>query len=146
VISLPELLRRFRRGWAPPGAALARVAPPVDVAARLRDEIQPLLDAIGEIQAQADATRAEADERAKALLENAQREADQQVRDAEQRAPATRAEAAERKRSSVDDEITSIVTGGADEARRIAARAEKQLPNLLASVRACVLQGLEQDE
>jgi hypothetical protein len=55
MISLPELLRRFRRVWVPPGAALSRVAPPVDVSARLRSEVQSVLQAIGDLQQRASA-------------------------------------------------------------------------------------------
>jgi hypothetical protein len=83
VISLQDLLRRFRRAWAPPGPALARVAPPVDITARLRAEIQPLLDALADIQHDANATRRDADTQAAALLEKASREAEQVVREAE---------------------------------------------------------------
>lgn len=141
MISLPELLRRFRRAWAPPGPALARVAPPVDVAARLRTEIQPVLDAVGEIQDRADTMRTEAETKAGELLETASREADQRVRDAEHQAPEARAQAAEHKHHSVDAEIASVHAAGREGARRIAEQAQERLPELLEKVRACVLNG-----
>lgn len=141
MISLPELLRRFRRAWAPPGPALTRVAPPVDVAARLRTELRPVLDAIAEIQTRATAVRSEADAQAAALLDTAGRDADQKVREAEQQGPSARTAAAKQKHRAADEEITAVLAAGRTEAQRIAEQSQKQLPELIAAVRDCVLKG-----
>jgi vacuolar-type H+-ATPase subunit H len=141
MISLPELLRRFRRAWVPPGPAYRRVAPPVDVTARLREELQPVLDAIAAIQARAGQIGAEAKQGAKDLLDAASRDADRKLRDAESRAPATRAAAAERARHAVDAELESVDAASRDETQRIDARVKQHLPELLDEIRGCVLKG-----
>jgi hypothetical protein len=141
VISLPDLLRRFRRTWAPPGAALERVAPPVDAAARLRDELHPVLEAIAEIQRRATAARTEGDTKAAALLDTAEREADRATRKAEAQAPSMRAAAAERKHHAVDAEVTSVLAAARGDAERIGAQCQERLPRLLDVVRTCVLNG-----
>ncbi len=145
MISLPDFLRRFRRAWAPPGAALARVAPPVDVSARLRAEVQPLLDAIAEIQHRGDRLRGDADAKAAALLDAAKHDADHAVRDAEKQAPEARAAAAREAHRAVDAELSSIATAGSTEAERIGKQAKERAAELLDRVRACVLAGPEVD-
>jgi vacuolar-type H+-ATPase subunit H len=122
---------------------MARVAPPVDITARLRAEIQPLLDAVADIQRDAKAIRHEAETKAATLLDTASREADQKVRDAERQAPSARAAAAEQKQHAVDTAIESTLTAGRREAERIAGQAQQRLPDLIESVRACVLKGPE---
>ncbi|MGH7617483.1 MAG: hypothetical protein ACREPM_09675 [Gemmatimonadaceae bacterium] len=138
MISLPELLNRFRRAWAPPGPPRGLVAPPADVAARLRAEVQHVLDAIAEIQRRADTELAEADAASQQQLDAAAQTAKAAVRDAEQRAPDARSKAAEEKHRAVDAEIASVLAGGQEEARRIAAQAKDRLPPLVTSVCACV--------
>lgn len=139
MLSLPELLRRFRRVWAPPGPALARVAPPVDVGAGLRREVQPLLDAIAEIQQRARAVEDEADGKARQLLDSASADAERIVREAENRAPQARSDAAGKQRHAVDAEIESAHSTSQDEAKRIEAQLGDRLPALLAKVQDCVL-------
>lgn len=141
MVSLQELLRRFRHAWAPPGPALARAATPVDVAARLRAELEPVLAAIAEIQQRAEALRAEGEERAGELLDRATRDAEQAVRKAEREAPLARAAAVETTHRGVEAEITSAVAQGRAEADRIATQTNERLPELLTAIRECVQKG-----
>jgi hypothetical protein len=141
VISLPDLLRRLRRAWAPPGPALARVAPPVDVTARLRAEIQPVLAAVADIQRNAKAIRDDAATRTRSMLDDATHDADQEMREAEQQAPSVRATASAGKQRAVDAEIAATLAAGQKEAKRIAQQVQQRLPDLLESVRSCVLKG-----
>jgi vacuolar-type H+-ATPase subunit H len=144
VISLPDLLRRFRRTWAPPGPAQARVAPPVDITARLRAEIQPLLDALTDVQREAKIIRRDAENSATASLDKASQEAVEQVREAERQAPSVRSAAAEQQGRAVDADISSTLAAGRREAERIEQQARQRLPELLESVRTCVLKGVSQ--
>jgi len=141
MISLPDLLRRFRRVWLPPGAALARVAPPVDVSARLRAELAPVLQAIAEMQRGAATVRADAEREGAALLETATREAAEAVRKAESEAPAARAAAAEEARQAVEGEIEAASKAARTEAARIDAASRQRAPALVERVCSCVLDG-----
>jgi Skp family chaperone for outer membrane proteins len=141
MISLPDLLRRFRRVWVPPGAALAHVAPPVDVSARLRAELQPVLDAIAVTQQRAAKIRADAASKAAALVDAAERQAAEEIRKAEAEAPAARSAAAERKWQAVEVEIAAALKAAQAEAARIEAGSRQRLPELVENVRTCVASG-----
>jgi hypothetical protein len=141
VISLPDLLRRLRRAWAPPGPALARVAPPTDTAALLRAEIQPLLQAISELQKAAEAVRSEAARTAAQQLDAAAAAADRTARDAENAAPASRAAGAKQKREVVEAEIAKVVADGDERVAAIQAMSKERLAGLAEEVKACVLAG-----
>lgn len=141
MISLPDLLRRLRRAWAPPGPALTRVAPPTDAAARLRAEIAPLLQAVAEIQSAADAVRKDADATAARVLDESRADADRTARQAEQQAPAARAAAAKKKQEAVETELTRILERGGTEAARIDAAAKERIPAMVERVTTCVLSG-----
>jgi hypothetical protein len=141
MLSLPELLRRFRRVWLPPGAALARVAPPVDVSARLRAEVAPVFEAVAEIERRAAAIRAAADEEGTALVDSATREAAEAVRKAETEAPAARSAAAERKWHTVEGDIETALTAARTEAARIEDASGRRMAELVERVRACVMTG-----
>jgi vacuolar-type H+-ATPase subunit H len=143
MISLQELLRRFRRAWAPPGPALTRVAPPVDVTARLREEIGPLLARIAECQERAGAIEKEAEEKAKEALEAASREATGKIQDAEKRASSVRAEAAAKEQEAVSREIQSALDSARKEVQRIEALSQERLPQLVEQIVDCVSKGRE---
>jgi hypothetical protein len=141
MLSLPELLRRFRRVWVPPGAAFAHVAPPVDVSARLRAELQPVLLAIAEMQRRAAAMRQAAEARSAAAIAAAERSAADAVRQAEVQAPDARTAAAHRKRDVVESEVAAALKAAEAEAARIEAESAPRLPELVKSVEACVVSG-----
>jgi vacuolar-type H+-ATPase subunit H len=141
VISLRDFLWRLRRAWAPPGPALERVAPPTDVRARLKKEIQPVLDAIAELQRSAEQVRTGAREEASEMIEEATRLADGKVREAEISAPEARAAAAKRRHESVYEEIDRVLEASEAEAARIAERTRDRLPEMVDRVTACVLSG-----
>jgi len=143
VISLPDLLRRLRRAWAPPGPALLRVALPTDTQARLRAEVAPLLQAIAALQSEASRVRADADAAAARLLDAAHVDAERTARDAEQQAPTARAEAAKKKQDAAEADIARTLDAGRSEAARIDAAAKERLPALVERVMACVLSGAE---
>jgi hypothetical protein len=143
MISLPELLRRFRRVWLPPGAALARVAPPVDISARLRAEVAPVLQAIAELQHRAGGMRADADREAAALVDAAARQAAEAIRAADAQAPAARAAAAERTWQTVEGDIDAALQTARTEAARIDAASRQRTPALVDRVCSCVLAGGE---
>jgi len=139
VISLPDLLRRLRRAWAPPGAALSRAAPPTDATTRLRAELGPLLAAIAELQAVGQKERDRADAEAARITDAARGDADRIVREAESGAPAARADAVRRRHLEVSAEIDSALTDAGREVARIEATSASRLPELIGEVTACVL-------
>lgn len=141
MISLRDFLQRLRRAWAPPGPALARIAPPTDVSARLKDEIRPVLSAIAELQRSAAQVRKEADGKASAMLEEADRTADGKVREAESSAPGARAAAAKGRHDAVDAEIGQVRSASEKEVARIEATARERMGELVDQVAACVLSG-----
>lgn len=141
MISLPELLRRLRRAWAPPGPALARVAPPTDTTARLRAEIEPLLKAIAELQKSADSVRDNAENKAAQIVAEATAKAEQDVREAERSAPEARATAAKRRHEAVDEEIGQVMKSGEAEVARVQAVSAKRMAELADRVATCVLSG-----
>lgn len=143
MISLQELLRRFRRAWAPPGPALTRVAPPVDVTARLRKEIGPLLATIAECQERAGAIEKEVEQKATELLEEASLEANRRIQDAEKQAASVRGEAAAKKQEAVSRELQSALDSAREEVQRIEARSKERLPQLVEQIVDCVLKGPE---
>jgi len=127
--------------WVPPGAALARVAPPVDMAARLRAEVQPLLEAIGAMQQRAATIRDAADTKGAALIEAAKREAADGIRRAEAEAPNARTVAAEKQWHAVEGEISAALNAAQSEAARIDAESQERLSELVEKVRGCVSSG-----
>jgi flagellar biosynthesis/type III secretory pathway protein FliH len=141
VISLPELLRRFRRVWVPPGAALARVAPPVDVSTRLRNELQPVLQAIEEMQQRAAAISTAAQTKATDVIEAANRQAAEKMRQAQDEAPKAREAAAEQQWHAVEGEITTALKTAQTEVARIEAVSRERLPGLVDKVRTSALTG-----
>lgn len=143
MISLPDLLRRLRRAWAPPGPALARIAPPTDVAARLKTEVQPVLDAIAELQRATAIERKKAEAEAEQVLEEATRRADAKVREADHSAPDARAAAAKRRHEAVDEEIRRVLDASETEAARIETASDERLAQLAQKVAECVLSGAD---
>jgi flagellar biosynthesis/type III secretory pathway protein FliH len=143
VISLQDFLRRFRRAWAPPGPALARVAPPVDVTARLREEIEPLLAAIAEVQARAATIEAEAEKKSGEILDAASRQAEEELRNAEKQVSSARAEAAKKKQETFDQEIKASLDSARQEVERIEATSKERLPEIVTEVADCVFEGPE---
>jgi vacuolar-type H+-ATPase subunit H len=139
MVSLPELLRRLRRAWAPPGAALSRIAPPTDVAARLRAELKPLLDAVTVLQASERSSLEGANAEAGRIVEAARGEAERMVRDAENVAPTTRSEAVRRRHRALDSEIQATLEDAEREAARIEEVSRERLPALVEEVKSCVL-------
>lgn len=146
MLSLPALLRRLRRAWAPPGPALARVAPPTDVAARLREEIRLLLEVIAEMQRAAEVLRQEADRKGEELVNAASREAQSRIQQAQNAAPATRAAAVKGKREEMEVELDRLMAASRSEVARIEAMVEERLPALVEEVRSCVLAGAGMEE
>lgn len=142
MISLQDLLSRFRRALVPPGPALARAAPPVDVAARLRAEVAPVLEAIAELQERATQLKKEGDERAAQLIDAATSEAERNIRSAERKAPEARAAAVEDTHRGVEGEIATIDSEGNAETKRIAAQTDERLPDLVATIRDCLEKGV----
>lgn len=138
-VSLPELLRRLRRAWAPPGAALSRIAPPTDATARLRSELQPLLEAVADLQASERSSREDASGEAERIVDAARREADRIVREAENGAPVTRSEALRRRHRALDEEIDAALRDAEREAARIEQSSRTRLPDLIEQVTSCVL-------
>jgi vacuolar-type H+-ATPase subunit H len=145
LISLPEFLRRIRRAWAPPGAALRRIAPPTDATARLKAEVRPLLEALADLERSTEAIRATAGEEADRLVKEASRAADEKAREAERAAPRARAAAARRRHAEVDEEIDRVSSEGDQEATRIRAMAERRMAELAEQVKTCVLSGAGTD-
>jgi flagellar biosynthesis/type III secretory pathway protein FliH len=143
LISLQEFLRRFRRAWAPPGPALTRVAPPVDVTARLREEIEPLLAAIAEMQERAAAIGAEAERESGEILDAASQQAEGELRNAEKKVASARAEAAKKEQESFDQEIRAALDAARDEVQRIEAQSKERLPQIVTEVMDCVFEGPE---
>ncbi len=141
VISLPELLRRFRRVWVPPGAALARVAPPVDVSTRLRAEVQPVLQAIEDMQQRAAAIRDAAEAKGAALIEAGHRDAAETIRRAQAETPNARTAAADAQWHAVEGEISMALNAAQTEVARIDAASRERLSELVEEVRARVLSG-----
>lgn len=139
MISLADLLRRFRRVWVPPGAALARVAPPVDVAARLRAEARPVLEAIEEMQQRAAAIRSAAEAKGAALVDAATQEAEEKVRQARADAPAARTAAVEQQWRAVEDDVSAALQSAQTEASRIEVESRARVADLVEKVRLCVL-------
>lgn len=139
VVSLPELLRRLRRAWAPPGAALSRIAPPTDVAARLRSELKPLLEAVADLQASERSSRDGAKSEAERIVEAARREADRILREAEHDAPSARSEAVRRRHRALDAEIDKTLEDAEHEVGRIAESSRERLPDLVEEIKSCVL-------
>lgn len=141
MISLPDLLQRLRRAWAPPGPALTRIAPPADRAARLRAEVQPLLELIAAVQQSADAVRTDAEKTAARLVEAATQDAARKVREAEGSASTARAAAAKRKQDEMDAEIGRITRAAEERVAGIEVMSKERLAGLVGEVTACVLSG-----
>jgi hypothetical protein len=109
--------------------------------ARLRAEVQPVLEAIETMQQRAAAVRGVAETKGAALIEAAKHEAAEKIRRAEAEAPNARTAAAEEQWHAVEGEISSALDTAETEVARIDAVSRERLSELVEKVRACVSRG-----
>jgi vacuolar-type H+-ATPase subunit H len=113
----------------------------VDVSARLRAEVRPVLEAIAEMQRRADGIRSAANAKGASLVDAAEREAADTIRKAEAEAPAARTAAADAQWHAVEGEVRSALQAAKAEASRIDAVSVQRLPDVVERVSRCVLSG-----
>lgn len=138
---LRDLLERFRRGLAPPGPALTRVAPPVDRRVLVEAELMDLFRRVDAASAAHDEQVADVDRRADDIVSDARARADDLLRRTDRGLADLRAEAAAGRRHELAEERSRIEAAAADECRRIEARADEVIPGLVDRVMAQVEAG-----
>lgn len=120
-----DLLRRFRLMAVPGAAGIAGV--PVDRAALLREELQPIFVALRGAEFEAAATIARATSAGDARRARADQEAQRIVDEARDAAPRERVAAAKATKSSADAEAARLREDAREETQRIAGEAEGRL-------------------
>jgi vacuolar-type H+-ATPase subunit H len=141
VPPLRDLLDRFRRGLAPPGPALTRVAPPVDRRVLVEAELADLLASIDATSASLDERVADAEQRAAEAVTDARARADDLLRRTDRGLADLRSAAAAGRRHELDEERSRIEATAAEACARIEARAAEAIPGLVDRVLAEVTEG-----
>ncbi|MEU2052441.1 hypothetical protein [Streptomyces bungoensis] len=127
-MSLRDFLERFRPAGTP-GASTAGV--PADRAAERAAELEPALARLTRAQREADRIRAEADEAARAVREDAAREAARLVAAAREQAPEVRRRTAEPLLARARHEADAVRAAGDSAAAAVRARAAERMPELV---------------
>ncbi|MFI5283317.1 MAG: hypothetical protein ACHQ0J_09335 [Candidatus Dormibacterales bacterium] len=139
---LEDLLLRFRRIWAPPGAVAGQASVPADLQARVDDELRELtvaLDAIGrEGQAVVEASEREA----AAVLAAARAEAQHRIEAARARVPEERSLSASAHIRDRGTEIDARISEAELQAGAIRSRAAERMRPLVDQVTAEVFAGV----
>ncbi|HYM50474.1 MAG TPA: hypothetical protein VET65_07845 [Candidatus Limnocylindrales bacterium] len=143
MISMAELLQRFRRAAAPPGAA-AQPGIPSDRKADLSSELGEVFAAVRAIEAEAAAITTGAQREAARIRETALVEAQRIVADARAQVPAARAEAAAARRRERDREIRELMGGAENQATQVRLMAASRTGSLVERIIGDVLDGVTQ--
>lgn len=142
MLALRDLLDRFRRGLAPPGPALARVAPPVDRRVLLEAELADVFTSVDSLALDPDERAAEARRGASATIDDARAAADELLRRTDRGLADLRAAAAADRRREMDEEVTALEVAAEAERARIEERATERIPALVDEVMARVTEGI----
>ncbi len=138
---LRDLLDRFRRGLAPPGPALARVAPPVDRRVLVEAELAGTFASLDAAAVAPDERTAAARSAASDAIADAEAAADELLRHTDRRLARLRTEAASERRSAIDEELARIAASSESERARIEAQARDRIPGLVDRVMTRVVEG-----
>ncbi|MEV7687479.1 hypothetical protein [Streptomyces bungoensis] len=127
-MSLRDFLERFRPAGTP-GASATGV--PADRAAERAAELEPALARLARAQQEADRIRAEADEAARKIREDAAREAARLMAAAREQAPEVRRQAAHPSLDRARGEAQAVRAAGDSAAAAVRARAAERMPGLV---------------
>lgn len=143
---LEDILLRFRRVWAPPGPVMGQAGVPVDLQARVDEELTPLTTLLAAIDAEAQAlvTAAEAD--AAQVVANAHAEAARAVESAQHSAPQVRAQGAGSRIKDREAAIDALMAGAENEAIELRNRARKRIGGVVEAVLGSTFAGAWTEE
>jgi len=127
-----DLLQRFRPLGAPGAAAPPGV--PADRRAERDRELQPLFDALADVQEEAGRIRAAATAQALVQREQAEQQAASLLRSARRDAATARAEAAAAAAARVEEESRRVLAEAEADAAAVARRAEERYAGLVDTV------------
>jgi hypothetical protein len=106
---LEDLLLRFRRAWAPPGPVAGQAAVPVDLQARVEDELRELTGELSAIEQEGQAAVHTAEVKAAAIITAARAEAERAVESARSRLPEARAISAAGRIRDRQDQMDALI-------------------------------------
>jgi multidrug efflux pump subunit AcrA (membrane-fusion protein) len=134
---LPSLLQRFRRIVAPPGRPGEAVGVPAS-GTELEGELEPVLERLDDIDAEASEMEAQASAEAQHRREDAARRAAAILAEARVAAEAERARAASELRTAAERSAAGTRVDAAREVERIESVREERVARLAGEVVACV--------
>ena len=106
---LEDFLLRFRRVWAPPGAAAGQASVPTDLEAQIDDELHDLTSALSAIDLEGKSIVQSAESEAARILDAYQSEADRVIESARGKLPEVRASSATARISSRKSEADELI-------------------------------------
>ena len=140
---LEDLLLRFHRIWAPPGAVDGQASVPADLQARVDDELRELAGALDEIDQEAQSVVKAAEGQAAAVIAAAHAEAEHRIEAARARAPEERALSAAAHIRDRGVEITARITEAQQQAAAIRSGAAARFQRIVDRVSGDVFAGVE---
>jgi hypothetical protein len=140
---LEDLLLRFHRIWAPPGAVAGQASVPADLQAHVDDELRELGAALDAIDQEGQAVVHEAEAQAAAVVAAAHADADRRIEAARARAPEERSLSASAHVRDRGAEITARINEAELEAVAIGSRATARFQQIVDLVSAEVFTGVE---
>jgi hypothetical protein len=140
---LQDLLLRFRRVWSPPGAVVGQAAVPVDVQARVEDELRELTAALEVIEREGEAIVRDAQAQAASILTAARTEAERRIESARAKVPEQRSQSAAARIRHQGKEITARIAEAERQAGAIGSHASVRMKHLVDQVTADAYAGIE---
>jgi hypothetical protein len=140
---LEDLLLRFRRGWAPPGPVAGQGAVPVDLEARVEDELRGLTADLNVIEQEGQEVVRTAKAEAVTILAAARAEAERTVESARSRLPRVRATSAAGRIRDREAKVDDLLASAESQAADLRSRARSRTSGVADQVVADVFAGID---
>lgn len=128
---LEDFLLRFRRVWAPPGPASGQSAVPIDLEARVDDELRELTSALRTIDEEGQSIVRAAEAEAAKIIALAQSEAERPIQSARSKLPEVRATRAAARIRDRETEMKGLLAEAEKQAGALRGRGRSRLHDVV---------------